>query len=220
MLNAYALTTEQRVADYMGLGTLVSGSAKHTKVQRLINSVTDWIEKYCGRRFKLTTYTDQQFDGQGGNKIVLPNYPIGTLTSLSFRSSGLNEDDWETIASNLYHVDLNTGIITGTGSGKLSSGYLFAQGKYNMKATYTAGYNFDNTSTFLSDVGAADLEYICWKLVATAYEKKGAVGIQSERIGDYSVTYAKTAFENEEVKDILDKYASISVSGYDLGISV
>lgn len=37
-------------------------------------------------------------------------------------------------------------------------------------------------------------------------EDEGGGGIQSESIGDYRVVYAKTMLENDEVKEILDKY--------------
>jgi hypothetical protein len=212
-LLSYALTTEQRVADFGGLGTLTAGSDTYNTIQRLINSVTNFVENYCNRRFKKTTYTNEEISVDQGSKIMLKNYPVvsGSAFSLQFRDSGLNEDDWESLDSTYYFLDYDNGIVTAAGQTQRNSGYVFRQGYRNYRVTYTAGYDFDNTTTFLSDAGCADLEYIVWKLVITSYEKRrGVSGISSERIGDYSVTYTKEAFENDEIKEVLDKYAKTS----------
>jgi hypothetical protein len=59
------------------------------------------------------------------------------------------------------------------------------------------------------------VEYVAWKLVATAWEqRKGSTGVESEHIGDYSVKYAKNVFENEDIKAILDKYKRFEATSY------
>lgn len=208
-LNAHALTTTQRLATFAGLGTITPGSTKEEQLIYAINSTTDYIEKYCGRRFKLTTYTGEEYDGRGGSVLLLNNYPIvtGSLT-LEVRNSALNESDWSYVDSEYYFVDLSAGMVRAA-----NDGIRFTPGTNNFRATYQAGYDFDNSTTFLSDAGAADLEFLAWKLGASVFnERGGGLGIQSERIGDLSVVYAKSAFESEELRSILDKYSRDEVA--------
>ena len=209
-LNAHALTSVQRLADFLGLGTITAGSTKETLLQMVINSVTAFVESYCKRRFKETTYTQELYDGDGTQFLFLKNYPVdssGTFT-LERRESALNEDDWEQIDSEYFYVDYDAGYIE-----TANESIRFIPGVKNYRVTYTAGIAFNLSSTFLSD-STADLEYAAWKLCATVYNRRhGDAGIQSESIGDVSVTYTKEVFENEEIKSILDKYARHDAHG-------
>jgi hypothetical protein len=202
-LLAYALTTPQRAADFLGLGTLVEGSANYSLLERLCNSVTEYVENYVGFRVKKTTYSNELYNTEDGSLLVLKNFPVDSSETfvLQRRNSALNEDEWETVDGEYYHVDYGAGIIEGAG------GWNFSRTKNGFRVSYTAGYNFDNSDTFLSDAGGADLEMAAWLLISSVFNRgKGGGGIQSESIGDYRVVYASAMFENKDVKDILDKY--------------
>lgn len=206
-MHSYALTTRSRVMNYMGVSSL--STTKENLLDRLIDSVTDFIENYCHRRFKLTTYTNEEYDGDGSEYINLKQYPIGTFTSLQYRNSSLNESSWTTVSSDEYFINYSAGIIQMAGGGK------FSKNTRGYRVTYTAGFDYDNVTTFLSDAGAADLEYAVWKLIKTAFDKSGGeMGVESERIGDYSVTYTSGMFENKEIKEIVDKYRAMEVFSY------
>lgn len=210
-LKAYALTTVQRVADFIGLGTIAANSTEETILTNLINQLTEFVENYIGARIHKTTYTQELYDGTGTDTLLLKQYPVVVASGLvlEVRTSGLNEDDWETEDSNLFYLDYSTGII------RFIPGRVFIKGYQKYRATYTAGFDYDNTTTFLSDTEGADLEYAAWKLIATAWnERKGSLGIQSESIGDYRVVYARTAFESPEIKEVLDKYKRIEPASY------
>jgi hypothetical protein len=204
--NAWALTTRARVMDFMGISSLTA--VQENVLDRIIDSVTDYIEHYCGRRLKSTAY-NEVFNGDGSRDYVAKHFPISTITSLQYRNSSANEDSWTSMDTEYYFYDLNSGVITLSGNSRF---IFFSDHLY--KLNYTAGFDFDNTTTFLSDVGGADLEYAVWKLCVTAFDKsKGEVGVESESIGDYSVTYAKTMFENSEIKEIIGKYKGFEVAG-------
>lgn len=208
-LHSYALTTVQRAANYIGLGTIASGSTKETILQVLINSSTDFIERYIGMRIKQTTYTNEEYDTDAGDALILKNRPVVSVSSLQRRDSGLNEDEWETVDTEDYHVDEEAGIIYGAG------GWKFSKTRQGYRVTYVAGYDFDLSTTYLSDTEAGDLELVTWFLVASAYSRgKGGAGIKSESIGDYRVTYEGSLMENSDIKSILDKYADISTGSY------
>jgi hypothetical protein len=205
---SYALTTRQRLMDFMGITsvTTVQGNV----IDRVIDSVTEYIERYCGRRFKKTTYTNELYDGDGSNCIVLNSFPVDSSSTFTFqyRTSRDNEDSWDTFDSDEYFVDYDAGII------EMPTDVRLARGVKIYRVTYTAGYDFDNVTTFLSDTEAGSVEYVAWVLASTTYNKRKASGdIVSERIGDYSVTYGKTLFESDDIKGILDGYKKLGSGG-------
>ena len=174
----------------------------------MIDSVTEFIENYIGFRVQQTTYTNEEYDTEKSDTLLIDNFPISTFTTLQRRNSALNDNDWETVDSNLYHVDLDSGVINGAG------GWLFARTRKGYRVTYVAGYDFDLSTTFLQDTEAADLELAVWLLISTVFNRgKGGTGIKSESIGDYRVVYAKSLMENEDIKALLDKYSVIEARG-------
>lgn len=205
---AYALTTRTRVMDFMGQSSLTT--TEETVLDRIIDSVTNFVENYCQRRFKQTVYTEE-FNGDGSEEAVLNQFPISSTASfaLYYRNADGNEDEWTAFDTEDYFINYNAGIV------ELAANTRFLKFSRRLyRAIYTAGYNFDNAATFLSDTSAADLEYAVWRLCTTAFNKrKSDVGIESESIGDYSVTYSKTLFETPEIKEILDKYKRVEVAG-------
>lgn len=207
-VKAYSLTTGQRAADFLGLGTVTG--AKLTRLELLCDTVTEFVEKYIGYRVKLTAYTNQVYDTPNGETINLKHYPISSSASfsMSFRESQLNEDDWEEVDSDKYFVDYSSGIV------KAPFGFWFRSGRQKVRFSYSAGYDFDNSVTFLSDTEGGDLELAAWLLISSLYHRsRGGGGISSERIGDYSVTYRQSLFENDDIKGILDKYANVELGG-------
>lgn len=202
-VKSYALTTRQRLKDFLGI--TANDDTTNNVLDRIIDTTTEFIENYIGFRVKETAYTNEEYDTEKGDVLLLKNHPVdsGQTFTLQRRNSSLNEDDWETIDTEFYHVDYDAGIIYG------AAGWKFARTRRGYRVSYTAGFEYDNSSTFLSETTGGDLEWAAWQLGGIAFERrKGGGGIQSERIGDYSVTYAKSVLENEEIRSILDKYAN------------
>lgn len=196
-LLSYALTTVARVKTFMG----ISVATYDTVLEYMVNSVTDFIENYCDRRFKETTYTNEEYDGNGTKKLLLKQYPVdtaGTLT-LAQRDSIDNNSSWTTIDSEDYFVKAN-GLI------EYANGF-FHKYPLHYRMTYTAGYDYDNAASYLSDVGAGDLEWACWELVRNAFEnRKTPDNVKSESLADYSITYMDITMTNGRIKEVLDKY--------------
>ena len=208
-LKSYAWTTVERAANFGGLGTLTG--TNETVMEGLINALTDYCESYMGKRVKKTTYTNEEYDSERSNILVLRHSPVvsGGTFILSRRNSGLNEDDWEEVDSKYYNVDEKAGIVKGAG------GLVFSRSVKGYRVTYTAGYDFDNVTTFLSDTEAGELEMAIWMMVNEVYSRRsgGGAGVEAESIGDYSVKYGPSMLENETVKSILDKHADVSEFG-------
>ncbi|MBI4150502.1 phage head-tail connector protein [Candidatus Woesearchaeota archaeon] len=200
-LNAYALTTVARQKEFMG----VTVPSYDTILERLINQVTEYIERYCDRRFIQTAYTNEVYDGTGNDKLMLQQYPVSSSASftLQARQAIENINTWDDIDADLYFVKNDAGIVVLTGGSK------FLKYPQHYRVTYTAGYNFNAfaNTTFLETVGAGDLEYAVWKLVATVFQRrKIPTGIQSESLGDYSVSFRASTMSDEEVREILESH--------------
>lgn len=209
-LKSYALTTVARACGYLDIA--VPTGTDLTAFENLINSLTEYIEKYIGRRIKLTAYTNEEYDTERAETLSLKNFPVSTTATFTLqrRTSDLNVDDWETVDSDYYHVDHSSGVIEG------ASGMRFARTSKGYRASYTAGYDFDNTSTFLGDTEAGDIELAAWMLLGSVWNSRkggGSSGITSERIGDYSITWAKAVMQSDDVKAILDAYSSGGLAG-------
>ncbi len=208
-IKSYALTTKQRLIDFLELKNLTA--TQETVLERIIDICTESIENYCDRRFKKTTYTNEVYDGDGSEFLLLKHYPvISTETfDLDVRSSAENEDNWDDIDSEDYFVHYDSGVI------ELPNGRFFKNAPRRYRVTYTAGFDFDNSTTFLADTEAGGIEFAMWKLCADMWNKrKGVTGVKSEKIGDYSVVYGdKLLMESPDVRGILDEYARITSMG-------
>ena len=209
MLNSNALTTVARLADFMGIDTPASGSADERRLESYINSISNYIARITGVTFKKTTYTNEEYTAEQGQDLNLKHYPI--ITSEPFiierRNSGLNEDNWETIDGSYYEVDTDAGIV------HAMAGIFFGRGRHAYRVTYTAGYDFNNSTTFLSDTGAGDIELAVWLIGQDFYTNKGQdVNVKSEKIGDYQVTYGSVQgvmFNNPQALEILNVYGDL-----------
>ena len=167
-LISYALTTVSRFQNFSGIDSL--SATEETVIENIINAVTNYIESYCGRRFKQTAYSNEEYDGPREEQIILKNWPVDSTSTFTvgYRNSAMNEDSWNTLNSEYYFIDYNAGIIYGAGRDK----FTLARRRY--RVTYTAGYDFNNTTTFLSDTAAGDLELATWRLVSNIwYSRKG-----------------------------------------------
>lgn len=208
-IKAYALTTLQRLIDFLELKNLTD--TQNTVLERIIDINTESIENYCNRRFQSTAHSQEVHDGDGSEFLQLLHYPvISTETfTLEVRNSAENEDDWSSIDSNDYFVSYKDGTI------ELPNGRFFKNAPRKYRVTYTAGFVFDNVSTYLSDTEAGDVEFAMWKLCADMWNKrKGSTGVASEKIGDYSVSYGtKLLMESPDVVGILDEYATLTGGG-------
>lgn len=127
----YALTTLADVKESLGIASSVT--TYDNLIKRKINQATLAIENYCGRRFKLTTYTDEGYSGTNIDQVILKNRPIVGSVAFSIRDNTLNEDDFETIETSLVFADNNSGILN------LNFRAIGHWSRY--KATYQAGYS-------------------------------------------------------------------------------
>lgn len=201
-LRADAVTTPARLATF--LGKTLTSSLEQTYILQ-INALTSFITNYLGYNPKHQAYVEE-YDSQGGESLLLNAFPIDLTETFKIerRLSGLNEDDWETVESKYYHIDADAGIIS------LPTPAMFRRTRKGFRVTYSAGFEFDNSSTFLGDTEGADIEMAAW-LLASDVLNRGAsgVGIKSESIGDYRVVYQSAMMQSVEVQSLLDPYTRL-----------
>jgi len=204
-LAANALTSVSNVKEYLG----ITSTTYDTLIEQFINRVSDYMERYCRRNFKKTTFI-QKYDGDGTSSLVLRNYPIESIEYVKITKYPTAE------FTTLYEADLQVDKVAGKISiapriGAVATPIavqIFAVGHQNIEVKYVAGY------TAIPD----DLEEICIELVARKFKARGKEAISSEGIGGYSVSYFKVDIP-EDIKQALNLFKRnmiFSTEGEDL----
>lgn len=195
-LLSYALTDLASVKESLGIAS--SDTSKDNLCIRKINQATRAIENYCGRRFALTTYTNEYYSATQVDELVLRQRPIVSFTNLDIRDSGLNYDNWETIDSKLYFVDNNPGVLN----------LMFnASGRWaRYRVTYSAGY-----STIPEDLAEACATlaayYVTYPSGNNAYTQEIQEGQRKHRFSIGSKSF-KGLLEELGIDQIIDSYAN------------
>lgn len=177
---AYALTTKAKVKARL---TNVTNTDFDALIDELIESVTDWIESFCNRRFKQTTYTQELYDGRnpsGGSKstLRLKNFPVGTVTAFQYK---VGASTWNDFLSTEYVVDYDAGVIEYV-NGSFPIGYR------NLRVTYSAGYVID-FGTEGNMTLPRDLINAATELTIRAFKKREHVGKSSQTTGGDAITW-------------------------------
>lgn len=197
-LKDYALTNLADVKETLGIPSATT--TYDNLIIRKINQATAMIESYCGRRFKLATYTDELYNGNGTNKLVLKQRPIVGSIVLKRRDTSLNEADFDTVDDEIYFSDANSGVINMLAN----SGGVYGR----FAVTYQAGYE-----TIPDDLAEA-----CANLAAYLVENSPSdINVSSKREGQRQVSYsgsitsAENLMQKLGIDETLDSYANISV---------
>lgn len=200
-LSSEALTTVADVKEILG----ITGVTQDNLITRNINYATKIILNYCGvSSFKSTAYIEE-YDGIGGNELVLRNKPVITITSVEWRDEAGNNASYELLDTEDYFVDTAAGII---------KSLITLGGSYHSwKVTYTAGY-----ATIPDDLAEA-----CARMAAFVTENgTSGTSIKSKQEGQRKIEYfdSTTASGNASLidslglDDILRPYCDIAISGY------
>lgn len=164
-LNANALLTEAE------LETMLETLFDTPYAEFLINTASGFIEKYCNRSIKSAVRTGEEYDGNGFKKLYVKNPPITAVSAIHQWDTYNDESLYEYSADTEYLIDEDGQYIYLRG--------VWSIGVHNYQITYTGGY------TTIPD----DLKYACAQFCAWINNNKNSMGIKSERIGTYAITY-------------------------------
>lgn len=196
-LYPHALTTLDNLKGRLGITT----TGFDQTLTRLINQITDRIERLCNRQFAsragnttLNVYTQEVYDGQdGGRFLQLRQAPVASLSSFQYRAGVPTAPAWTDFVPTTYEIDQNgrTGMIRVYGG--------VPRGTSNLRATYTAGYAVDwahegqATHTLPSDLTA-----LCEKMCVREFQRRTSVGKSSESASGASTTWSKDLDDDDK----------------------
>lgn len=137
------------------------------------------MERYCGRDaggFESATVTEY-FDGTGRDHLQLTQWPITSITSVSYRTG---KSSWSAIEASTYDVTTRGRLyLLGCVPSWDGMDSVFSEGTQNWKVVYVGGYSSL----------PADLVNVCRKITTSLLESRNAdPALQSESVGAYSWT--------------------------------
>ena len=155
---------------------------------RLIGAVSDFFESYTDRTFASTSQT-YTFSGRGGPTIVLPDYPVSAVSSVTIDGSPLAARA-SVGAAGWVLVPPNTLALDGGNAGP-----RFTRGIANVSVAYTAGY-----STI-----PADLAHACLEACASWYKRRSRVDEASKSIQGEVISFSTDELP-KAARSVLDLY--------------
>lgn len=193
----YALTTRQKVKDFLNIKTNDSDPI----IDALINSLTAFVENYCGgRRFASTSYVEIK-DTYASSNLYFNQKPVITLTAVEYRAGVPSSPTWTTYSANGYLSYLPQGF--------LRFYTRFRPMAQAFRLTYTAGYLIDwaNETDPTKHTLPFDLSQVCTEITAKTFNTRFAQGISSESTEGQSITYETDRYElNDTHKATLNMY--------------
>lgn len=145
------------------------GSTNDTLLQQLLTSASAAIQGYCNRDFISKSYT-KTFNGNGSNRMVLPDYPLSAVSALTISGVAVNAAASITSAGFYFYDNMI-----------MLNGYAFGRGYGNITITYTAGF---------SPV-PDDLVQACVGTVQYWLNDRQRGGEISRSMGGQSITYSQ-----------------------------
>lgn len=196
-LKANALTDLATAKIHLDIPALDTG--QDSKVERFINTASQWIESYCGRKFITQTHTEYQ-DGRLSNRIMLREWPITGGPADGATKPELSIDSRSVFGTDSL-VDVSTYFVDSESTFEIAlvgctSGGRFPRGTRNIKIIYEAGLG-----TVVGDDLPADLVNACLDYVLWLYDRQNdrRIGRTNKSKGDENVTY-----ETSVPKSIID----------------
>ncbi len=121
-----ALTTLAAAKQYLG----VTSQGSDPLITRLIPSASSLVQNFCSRIFPITSYSGLLMDGSGSDTLVLPDYPIISVSSLTVDGVSIPA------ASSMQ----STGYVSDDKAIFLASGQRIRRGRRNVQVSFQAGY--------------------------------------------------------------------------------
>ena len=177
------LTTLANVKSWLN----IQSNTDDALLSRMITSVSTYIQSWLNRSFSVASYTDTSNGNGVSSQLVLRNYPIVSVSSLTingiiipFSPDGIKPG---------YQYD---------GKAIYLIGYIFQRGMRNIVVNYSAGY---------ASV-PAEIEQAVIELLSLRYRERSRIGENSKSIGGETVSYNIKDFP-EGVKTILNNYKRV-----------
>jgi hypothetical protein len=197
-IQPYALTSLARLKDRL----TITDTTKDAALERIINGATGYIERYCNRRFKRTTYTNEihSVHGRAQDSIALDQIPVISISAAEYRAGTPSTPNWTAFIADQYEIE---------GSGKSGLVRIYGgvpHGTNSVRFSYIAGYLIDFTA--ITDITKHtlpdELSDICERIATKLWKRREAEGKAQESFESSSVTWETLLTADD--KEILDLY--------------
>ena len=197
---AYALTNVDRVRN---IRLRIESDGFDDLFATLINSVSDFIEGECNRRFMATDYEElHTMHTYGQTMLVLRNSPVNEIDSFEYRSGTKTNPTWNTYDPDCWELleGGESGIIETDGSLE----------KF-LRINYNAGYliDWENEDDAEKHNLPSDLIDLAERLVTKLYKRREAEGKLSEGFDGAQIVWRDDL--NKDDQAIINRYRRIPV---------
>jgi hypothetical protein len=166
-----------------------------TLIGVLVTNVVKFIETYLNRSLDETDYIEL-YSGEGGDRLMLDNYP---LVSVSVLSQDIDVD------AKTYDDTMDTDDLILHEAGEIESlTEDFGEGKRNIYIEYTAGYGGSGAGAVSYP---ADLKMVAIEMAAKKFEDSGEkrFGISSKNVMGENIVFSFKDITDQH-REILDRY--------------
>lgn len=177
------LTTLAAVRAYHG----ITSTDLDELMTTLITRASAAVENYLQRSVLLATH-DEVRDGTGGQILLLAQFPVTAVTSLTI--------DGQVIPAAPAYGQAGWWLA---GRTLLLSGYRFNRGRSNILVTYTAGFAAVPT----------DIEQACIETVMLALKRRDHIDVSSKSLAGETVSFI-TAELTPSAKQALNSYRRVA----------
>ncbi len=168
----------------LGIATTGWTSGSPSKLDSLILEKQREFERKTKRKFEKQTETIL-IDGNGKDTIVLPNFPVNSITSIISLGCVIGDDS--DITS--YRIDNSTGRVQAIGGG--SNAYVyFPEGFMNIQVIYDYGYEVIPNNNIPDDIKDAVIFMVLLDVISRTPADWEKTGLANMKIADYSEGYA------------------------------
>jgi hypothetical protein len=185
-----ALITLASLKDYLS----ITGTGKDDILNQLLIRVDGLIKKYCNSELEKRTRTDEKYDGDGSDSLLVKNTPIISVTSLYDDVDRVYGASTQIAAADFYtHDDEGEVILYDT---------TFSRAKQNIKITYDSGYKAGSRELLSIEQAAVEWAGILFK---ASTHGDGTLGFGNLSAEGQSIT-VETGGIPTTVKKVLDLF--------------
>jgi hypothetical protein len=127
----------------------VNSAADDTLLSSLISQISQAICAYLNRPFFLPKTVTENYDGRGGDALMLANWPVNSVSAVSVNGSVIPQAPTPgpgVYPSSGWMLDGDATLPPGAMQRIFLSGYCFTRGRRNVQVTYSAGYQISAES--------------------------------------------------------------------------
>lgn len=175
------LTTLAKAKEWLGIP--VSQTTDDALLARLVTAASEYIQKWLSRSLASQSYTEKR-NGNGKTMMMLRNYPIVSVASVSINSVAISPASGPT--SSGYQFDQDTIWL---------NGYDFGKTPLGVTVQYTAGYA----------ATPPEVEQACLELIGLRYREKDRIGHVSKSLAGETVSFSQKDM-SDSIRTILQAY--------------